>query len=300
MKPLIQCAGLSKSYGNKQALASVSFEVSAGAPVALVGPNGAGKTTLLSLLSGFIKPSAGSASILGQVPGSAALCNRLGALPQDAQLDPNMSIHSQLSLLARLQGYRSSGAKAEASRVLERVGLLAEQGNKPRGLSHGMNKRVSIAQALIGSPELVLLDEPTAGLDPVNSMAIRQCIAELADQSTFVISSHNLDELEKLCASVLYLEQGVLSQEQLHSEASQGYLGITMREVDEKSLLASLSALAGVQQVQLKQKNEFLLQYDHQAHGDLDQRLLKLFADNNWQYRQLTRGQSLEDKLFSS
>lgn len=299
MKSLIQCTDLSKRYGSKQALASVSFEVNAGAPVALVGPNGAGKTTLLSLLCGFIQPSAGSAHVLGQAPGSAALCNRLGALPQDAQLDPNMSIHSQLSLLARLQGYQSQGAKTEASRVLELVGLAAEQGNKPSGLSHGMNKRVSIAQALIGSPELVLLDEPTAGLDPVNTKAIRQCIAELSEQSTFVISSHNLDELEKLCGSVLYLEKGVLSQEQLHSDDSQGYLGITMRDVDEKIVLASLSALAGVQQVQHKQKNEFLLQYDHRGHADLDQRLLKLFAEKNWQYRQLTQGQTLEEKLFS-
>jgi ABC-2 type transport system ATP-binding protein len=299
MKNLIQCDALSKSYAAKQALHTVSFEISSGAPVALVGPNGAGKTTLLSLLCGFIQPSLGSIKVLGQNPGSPALCNRLGALPQDAQLDPGMSVHAQLSLLARLQGFQGLAAKREASRVLELVGLSAEQRSKPGALSHGMNKRVSIAQAFIGSPELILLDEPTAGLDPANTMVIRQCIAELADQSTFVISSHNLDELEKLCGSVLYLEKGVLSQEQLHNNDAQGYLGLTMRSFDEKQLLASLSALPGVQQVQQKHKNEFLIQYDVAVHAHLDQSLLQLMAEKKWQYRQLTQGQTLEDKLFS-
>lgn len=195
---LIVTRNLTKRYGSKTALDDVSLQVEAGAPVALVGPNGAGKTTLMSLMCGYIQPDGGSLEILGHVPGSRQLLGKVCALPQDALLDPNFSVGEQLSFFASLQGFSAKDARREAERVLELVELKDAARHKPTALSHGMGKRVAIAQALIGTPQLVLLDEPTAGLDPANARAVRELISHASEQTTFLISSHNLEELERL------------------------------------------------------------------------------------------------------
>ncbi len=166
---LITCEDVSKQYGTKTALNKINLSLDTGAPIALVGPNGAGKTTLFSLLCGYIHPSEGKITILGEKPDSPQLQNLVSALPQDAALDPNFTVVSQLTFFAKLQGFTRQDAKHEALRVLELVDLSSAALMLPKSLSHGMSKRVSIAQALIGSPKLVLLDEPTAGLDPANA-----------------------------------------------------------------------------------------------------------------------------------
>ncbi|HCD15885.1 ABC transporter ATP-binding protein, partial [Shewanella sp.] len=170
---LINCNGLSKLYGSKRALDSVDLQLEPGSPIALVGPNGAGKTTLMSLLLGYIRPSSGEITVMGQRPGSTGLLGQISALPQDAALDPGFSLLTQFSLFARMQGMGAEAAKAESMRVLALVGLEDVANQKPNSLSHGMGKRAAIAQALIGNPKLVLLDEPTAGLDPANARKIR-------------------------------------------------------------------------------------------------------------------------------
>ncbi|MFT7185315.1 MAG: ABC-2 type transport system ATP-binding protein, partial [Pseudohongiellaceae bacterium] len=164
MSGIIHCENLSKRYGSNLALDNVSFELESGSPIALVGPNGAGKTTLFSILCGYLNPSSGRVSLLGHKPGSSKLFGQVSALPQDAQLDPSFTIHEQLSFYARLEGYDGKAAKIEASRVLELIQLTEAMSSLPSSLSHGMRKRVAIAQALIGKPKLVFLDEPTAGL----------------------------------------------------------------------------------------------------------------------------------------
>ena len=235
---LIECKGLSKSYGSKQALKQVDLTLDAGAPIALVGPNGAGKTTLFSLLCGYIAPTTGEVSLLGHKPGDAALLGRVASLPQDATLDPNFDILTQLTLFGTLQGFSKKEAKSEALRVLSLVDLTDSASQKPKSLSHGMAKRVAIAQSLIGSPEIVLLDEPTAGLDPANAKKIRELVRELSDKTTFIISSHNLDELEKLCGQVLYLELGQLTQSVSMDDSLQSqYLTLTMQQCDSEKLL---------------------------------------------------------------
>ena len=269
----------------------------AGHPIALVGPNGAGKTTLFSLLCGYIQPSGGEVTLFGHPPGSQALLGKVASLPQDASLDPNLTIITQLSLFARLQGFSGQDAEQEALRVLDLVGLVDSCNQKPTALSHGMGKRVSIAQALIGSPELILLDEPTAGLDPANAKVIRHLVKSQSKHTTFVISSHNLDELEKLCDQVLYLDNGKLSQSVSMSDSQQqSYLTLTMSQCQSESLIESISALQGVKTVEQKQDNEFIIQHDA---FDIEIALFTLFSERNWQYKSLLRGRRLEEKLFS-
>ncbi|QQX78506.1 ABC transporter ATP-binding protein [Shewanella sp. KX20019] len=297
---LIECKGLSKAYGSKQALKQVELNLEAGEPIALVGPNGAGKTTLFSLLCGYITPSAGEISILGHKPGDNALLGRVASLPQDATLDPNFDILTQLILFGTLQGFSKAEAKAEALRVLSLVDLADSASQKPKSLSHGMAKRVAIAQALIGSPELVLLDEPTAGLDPANAKKIRELVRELTGKTTFIISSHNLDELEKLCGKVLYLEHGELTQSVSMDDKQQNqYLTLTMLQCDTDKIVDAVMALPDISSIEKKQHNEFLIKHNSEEDYAIESALFTLFKHNNWQYKAILRGRTLEDKLFS-
>lgn len=296
----IQCDNLSKQYLNKLALDNVSISLQAGAPVALVGPNGAGKTTLFSLLCGYIKPTQGSISILGHAPGSKALQGVLSALPQDAALDPHFTIASQLQFFAQLQGFNKTDAKQEVIRVLKLVELSDSAQAKPKSLSHGMSKRVSIAQALIGNPKIVLLDEPTAGLDPANAKKIRQIVKHLARETTFIISSHNLDELEKLCDHVIYLENGQL-QQSVSIKASQAtdFITLTMQSCDMDKLHQQLLGLSHVIEVKRSGDEQYVIEYHKQSSFELENQLLALFNEQQWQYKAILKGRTLEETLFS-
>ena len=304
MSLLIECKNLSKSYAGKQALKNVSFQCEAGDPIALVGPNGAGKTTLFSILCHYFSPSSGSVKLLGHAPGDRALHGVVSALPQDAQFDPAFTVLKQLTFFAQLQGFNAKQAKMEAARVLELMDLSKAQNVKALELSHGMRKRAAIAQALIGSPKLVLLDEPTAGLDPGNAKNIRQQISNLAGETTFLISSHNIQELERLCDTVLHLEQGELKQQinyrsNVSEDVSQSFITIELEDVDKSLFIENISKMQSVAQVLSEQKNEFVIGYDGQSTPDFDQLLLKNLADKNWRYRRLIKGKTLEEKLFS-
>lgn len=300
MSSLISCSGINKYYGSKHALNNVSFELAQGTTTALVGPNGAGKTTLFSILCNYHLPSSGQVSIFGHKPGSNALFGKVGALPQDAQLDPRFAIKHQLELYAKLQGFSKKQAKAECQRVLELVDLSETVNERPSALSHGMRKRVTIAQALIGEPKLVMLDEPTAGLDPANAKNIRQLVMDLNGEANFVISSHNLDELEKLCDTVLLLEQGTLTQQKVGQTTSDNKRTMTLlldgNGNNAAEVLKQLSAITAIEPLN---KQEFLLHYDASLNPQFDIELLQTLQQHNLNYRQLTKGLSLEQQLFS-
>ena len=259
MSLIIEVQQVTKKYGDKTALNKVEFSLEKGAPVALVGPNGAGKTTLFSLLCGYIQPSSGKINILGHTPGHSALFGRLAALPQDAQLDPRFSIAMQLNFYARLQGMSNKLAKRDTVRVLEMVALTDAANSRPSELSHGMRKRATIAQALLGSPEIVMLDEATAGLDPANAKEIRAIVTEQSNDVNFILSSHDLSELERLCDQVLYLENGHLKQHQTSGDDEKTRF-ITLRMKQEHpQIIAMILKMPGVSQVNMTQDREYLL-----------------------------------------
>jgi len=299
---LISCEGLTKNFGSTVALDSLDVTIEAGPPVALIGPNGAGKTTLLSLLSGFIRPSAGHATLLGERPGSSALHGKLSALPQDANLDSRIGIGRQLVHYARLQGFSRGDAKRAMAESLATVQLSDAAGKKPEELSHGMRKRLAIAQMLMGSPKVALLDEPTAGLDPPNVKVIRDVIAEHAGKTTFIISSHNLDELEKLCDDVVFLDKGKLVKHQAISSLSdqQGVLTVRLEDAATDELVAACGEMPGCLNVTRQQQGAYIIEYDAEHHPAFDIRLIEMLNARGWGYRNVSKGRSLEDKLFDS
>ena len=300
---LIECNNITKRYGSTLALDGVTLSLEAGAPIALIGPNGAGKTTLFSLLCGFLRATSGDVRIMGYAPSDSKLHGRLAALPQDANLDPRFNIGHQLVLLARLQGMSNSVANKEVRRVLDKVGLPEVIKTKPEALSHGMRKRVMLAQALMGNPELILLDEPTAGLDPPNVKVMRSLIAEAANDATFIISSHNLDELEKVCQSVVHLEKGklkgVVDIAQSRSTDHNGFYTVVMADmsIGTNIIIDSLTSLPSVSNVTFNTPNRFVIEYDA-TQEELDITIIKLLADKDWTYRQLVNGRTLEDQLY--
>jgi ABC-2 type transport system ATP-binding protein len=297
MNNIIACKGISKQFSTKQVLHDVSFSCQEGSPIALIGPNGAGKTTLLSILCGYIKADSGTVEIFGEAAGSKALYGMLSALPQDAQFAADITIHAQLQFYAQLQGFSRKAAALEASRVLALFALTDAAELLPRHLSHGMAKRAAIAQALIGSPRLVLLDEPTAGLDPANAKILRQQILTLSSDVTFIISSHNVHELERMCQQVLFLDQGRLQQSVVSDFSKGSFVTLMLEGVAEELVQAALLTMPEVVAVIPQQGAMYTIEYNGAA--DFDCKLLQFLQHKSWSYRQLIKGKTLEDQLFS-
>lgn len=194
-----------------RALDALSMVVPAGGIFGLLGPNGAGKSTTLKLLVGLLRPTSGLAEVLGFPPGHEQGHARMGFLPENPTFYDHLSAEELLEYFAGLCGVASGARKARAASVLDRVGLGADRRRPLRQYSKGMVQRVGLAQALVNDPELVVLDEPMSGLDPIGRRDVRQLIHTLADEGrTIVFSSHILSDAEELCHHVGILARGRL------------------------------------------------------------------------------------------
>ena len=206
---LLRIEQLSHRFGDKVAIDRIDWNLDQRGVVGLVGPNGAGKTTLFSLIAGFLRVQGGKIEVLGgAAPGSRSLVSRVAVMPQDAIFARDVSIVDQMLFLRSLDGVTGTTALQEVVAALESVGLADQLDRGAAVLSHGMGKRLGVAQAILGSPELILLDEPTAGLDPANAKQVRQLIRNLARTSLVIVSSHNLLELQDLIDEVAVLVDG--------------------------------------------------------------------------------------------
>ncbi len=211
METAVSFQGLSKHFGASRALDDVSFDVPRGALCGLIGPNGAGKTTLFSIAAGFLRPTQGTVRVLGvDVSTIGELCGRFSMLPQDAAFQRGAPVVEQLVMFARLGGASLSEARKQAVQALDLVGLREIAGRSAATLSHGMFKRVALCQAFIGTPEVVFLDEPTAGLDPDNARKMRDLMTSYHGDQTVMVSSHNLREIQDICDHIVVLHQGKL------------------------------------------------------------------------------------------
>ena len=209
MNESIVSRALVKSYGRRRALDGFTLAVPMGSITGLVGRNGAGKTTWMMSVAGFVLPDSGEISILGSGPFDARRHGgKFTILPQDSDLPNEGRVRSLLLHYARLQGLPASKAAASADSLIDSFNLR-EKANAPiRSLSHGMRKRVMVAQAFLGEPEVVMLDEPLSGLDPVEADRLRSFILARRGKMTIVISSHQLDDVEKLCTHVAFVANG--------------------------------------------------------------------------------------------
>lgn len=212
---IVVTRGLTKRYGTHAAVDGVSMSVAAGEIYGFLGPNGAGKTTTLRMLVGLIRPSDGTATVAGHAPGDPAVVRRIGVLIEGPGFYPYLSGRDNLRVLAK---YRGIGA-AEVEEALDRVGLANRADDKFRTYSLGMKQRLGVGAALLGRPDLLILDEPTNGLDPQGMAEMRELITTLAaDGHTVLLSSHMLSEVQEICDRVGVISQGKLLVESTVAE----------------------------------------------------------------------------------
>jgi ABC-2 type transport system ATP-binding protein len=213
-EPTVQLRGAGKSFRGARALNGVDLDLYQGV-VGLLGPNGAGKTTLLRILATVLGPDHGSVRILGRDPGVSAertdIRRRLGYLPQELGYPRGFTTYGFIDYMAVLKEWDDPGPRrAEVRRVLEQVGLADRSARRIRSLSGGQRRRVGLAQALLGSPELLILDEPTAGLDPEQRVALRHVLAEVGRGATIVVATHQTEDVAALCERVIALDEGAV------------------------------------------------------------------------------------------
>ena len=210
---MIEVSHLTKQYGNHLAVDDVSFTVADGQICGLLGPNGAGKSTIMNILTGYLSATSGQVTVAGHpVPEEADAAKAcVGYLPEQPPLYPEMTVLEYLTFAAELKGVKKAERKEQVCRAARRTGLETVLPRLIRSLSKGYKQRVGIAQALLGSPRLIILDEPTVGLDPAQVIEIRKLIRELGRAHTVILSSHILSEVQAVCQQILILSKGHLA-----------------------------------------------------------------------------------------
>ena len=239
---MIEVSHLTKPYGNHLAVDDVSFTVADGQICGLLGPNGAGKSTIMNILTGYLSATSGQVTVAGhplpEEADAAKAC--VGYLPEQPPLYPEMTVQEYLTFAAELKGVKKAERKEQVCRAARRTGLETVLPRLIRSLSKGYKQRVGIAQALLGSPRLIILDEPTVGLDPAQVIEIRKLIRELGRAHTVILSSHILSEVQAVCQQILILSKGHLaaagSLEELTSDGKsleEVFLELTNGEPEE-------------------------------------------------------------------
>jgi ABC-2 type transport system ATP-binding protein len=205
---MIDVQALTKQYGEVTAVNAITFSAQPGQVTGFLGPNGAGKTTTMRMLTGFTPPTAGTAKVSGfdVFDQSMEVRKRVGYLPENVPLYRDMSARGYLMYMGEIRGVRHRRDRADA--VLKRVGLLDRAGSRIRTLSKGMRQRVGLAQALLHDPDVLILDEPTIGLDPIQVLELRDVVRELGRDHTLLFSTHILSEAEQVCDKVVIINRG--------------------------------------------------------------------------------------------
>jgi len=252
---IIECQGLSKRYGKTQALNEISLNIEEGV-TGLIGPNGAGKSTMIKLILGLIRPTNGEVKVFGLNPWTSgeAVRKRVGVLHEKPSFPGWATGYGLLELVGKLRGVND--LNREIKKALAQVGMWEARSTKIAEYSAGMVQRLGMAQAIIGCPELVILDEPTANLDPkmrVDALEILKTIRE--EGSSILISTHILTELERVCESVIIMEKGTITDNgSLESLAEKYYAySFTIKSNKPKKLLETLSQLKQVRDLTLKE-----------------------------------------------
>lgn len=257
MELLLEVSGLAKSYGTRRAVDGVSFGLPAGKTLGLIGPNGAGKSTTVGMLCGLLAPDAGQVRIKGMAvgPGLNQAKRRIGLVPQDLALYEDLPAQDNLVLFGALYGIPRRAGRARAAQVLEQVNLLDRARDRPSTFSGGMKRRLNIAAALMHAPELLILDEPTVGVDPQSRNAIFDILEGIkARGCALVYTSHYMEEVERLADRIVIIDGGkVLAddtpaglQRRLPSRAA---LCVELAAPPAPKLLDGLRAMAGVASV---------------------------------------------------
>lgn len=275
---MIEVSHLSKRYGSHLAIEDLSFSVEDGQIYGLLGPNGAGKSTIMNILTGYLAPTGGEVSVAGfSLPEQAQQAKAcVGYLPEQPPLYPEMTVQEYLNFVAELKKVPCAERRQQVLKVARRTGLEDVLPRLIRSLSKGYKQRVGIAQALLGSPKLIILDEPTVGLDPAQVIEIRKLIRELGRSHTVILSSHILSEVQAVCSQVLILAKGRLvavgSPEQLGEMLASGSRLRATALGSSERILNAVRAVPGIDRVELEGEEDGQVTFTAESSDATDRR----------------------------
>ena len=303
---MIEVADLAKSYGPIEALRGVSFSIAEGEIVGLLGPNGAGKTTIIKMLTGYLQPDEGSVVIgdLDVLTHTRDVQTNIGYLPETAPLYPELSVQAYLKMMAELRQIPEDKQIARISDAVYAIGLQ-DHLTRPIGqLSKGFRQRVGLAQAILHQPKLLILDEPTIGLDPTQILEIRRLIRRLAEHSTILFSTHILSEVEALCDRVIILINGLVKADAKLSELSVTADAVLVLESPLHGVAGALEELDVAKRVESLQTRDGYPAYrvfgsPGATDGGLCPEIYRLAREQDWPLRELRRDVRTLETVFN-
>ena len=287
---MVEVKNLTKYYGNFLAIEDVSFEVKKGEIVGFLGPNGAGKTTTMRIITGFLPPSSGTAAVAGYdlVDKSQQARSHIGYLPETVPLYTDMTVEGYLSFMGTIRGMKSNRIKTRINDVIDSCRLGDYRRSHIGKLSKGFRQRVGIAQAVLHEPDVLILDEPTIGIDPIQVVETRQLIKDLSGSHTVILSTHILPEVSMLCSRVLIIHEGLIVAEDTPKELGNKLQGVERLEVEiqgpRADVMESLEKIRGVVEVNCPTDDGDHNIYKIQARRGLDLRptVSRTVISNGW------------------
>ena len=287
---MIEVKNVTKKYGKAVAVEDVSFTINDGEIVGLLGPNGAGKSTTMNILTGYIEQTSGEVTIEGyntlKKPKKAK--KQIGYMPEGVPLYTDLTVKEFVTYMAELKQVNKKERKEKVQKVIEQTGLKDVQNKLTRNLSRGYKQRVSMAGALVGEPKILILDEPTVGLDPKQITEIRNLIKELGKTHTVILSSHILSEVSQICNKVIIINKGKIvaidTPENLENKVSQNNCIYVTVEDTENKIANMKDKIKEIKNIELVQENEdktkqYLIEADKDV--DLRKKVFSEFAKEN-------------------
>lgn len=299
----IKVKNLTKRYGPQKAVDNISFEVKAGEILGFLGPNGAGKTTTMKAITSYLAPTDGDITIGNYSiwTDQEQIKKQIGYLPEHNPLYQEMPVIDYLQYVAELQGIRKDKIKERILEMVQICGLEGEKHKRISELSKGYRQRVGLAQALIHDPEVLILDEPTTGLDPNQIIEIRELIKKIGRSKTVILSSHILAEVEATCDRILIINKGKIvangtAQELRKAEKGNELIKVTIEDGERNEIIQALQELPTVEMVDAKA--EGLIEVQSHAGQSSKRDIFKLCVEKNWVLTQLTPVETKLEDVF--
>lgn len=288
---MIEIQNLTKKYGQIVAVNNISFNVNKGEILGFLGPNGAGKSTTMNIITGYLPSTAGTVKVDGYdiMKYPAEVKKRIGYLPEAPPLYRDMTVTEFLKFVSNLNNVPKRDQKGQMADIMELVGLTDHRKRLIDNLSKGYRQRVGLAQALIGNPEVLILDEPSVGLDPKQIIEIRRVIKALSQERTIILSSHILPEVSAICERIVIIDKGVIVAEDTPERLSQGLdkalkLNLTIAGPKDKvmNVVKKIDGVSYIESTGQTGDNAYKYILEGQSEDDIRRKLFYAMAENDW------------------
>lgn len=299
---MIEIKGLTKRFGAFTAVDNLSFSVQPGEVLGFLGPNGAGKSTTMKMITGFLHPTAGNVTVFGKdvIDNPIAVKREMGYLPEGAPSYGEMTVKEFLHFIAKVRGLDKASASRRVEAVIEQINLQKVVNKPVETLSKGYGRRVGLAQAIIHDPKVLILDEPTDGLDPNQKFEVRKLIASMAKDKIIIVSTHILEEVEAVCSRAVIIADGKLLADGTPQElaARSVYHNAVTLSVSADDAEQSLAALPSAERVEKSASGRLTVVPKANADADLFGDIKALVEDKGWQVQEMYIEQGRLDQVF--